>query len=295
MTDNQFRVDFIGVGAPKSGSSWLAKIIQEHPDAQMSYTKEVTFFNDTGGIYHNKNTNYRKGVEWYQTQFPKKNSKIIGEFSTDYLYDKKAAQRLKKHFPNTKILVTLRDPVAKMYSYYWWYKNTDKTENARTFEIALQDNNEYINRSKYYPQLKRFYDNFKEEQIKVVLHNDIIKNPRHIVREVYEFLGIDRTYAPSLLDRKVNPSRKTRSKTLTVLLDIAKYMRESKFNVVVNIFKELGIYQNLHRAYIKINMKKFDYPPMKKETRRMLISKLKADIQKTEKLIGRDLSHWLQV
>ena len=38
-------VKFIGVGAVKSGSSWMASILEQHSEVSMSSRKEIAYFN----------------------------------------------------------------------------------------------------------------------------------------------------------------------------------------------------------------------------------------------------------
>ncbi len=49
MTDSgNFKVDFIGVGAAKCGTTWVASLLENHPQINFSSTKttkELNFFN----------------------------------------------------------------------------------------------------------------------------------------------------------------------------------------------------------------------------------------------------------
>ena len=147
-----FKLDFIGIGAAKSGTSWVAKCLSEHPDVQFSFAKEVCFFNKKGGIYEDKTEwNYEKGLEWYQNQFPQRESgKIVGEFSVDYLHDEYAPVLIQKNFPEVKLIACLRNPKDMVYSHYWWYKTNFQEEQASTFEEAIKTQPEYLHRALYY-------------------------------------------------------------------------------------------------------------------------------------------------
>ena len=115
------KIDFIGIGAPKCGSTWVSKCLEEHPEILFSASKtrkELRFFNhanflpDVYESYIHIDKYEEKGLKWYYEQFPNNESGIIkGEFSTLYLFDEQAPNRIMKHFPDVKILVTLRQPV----------------------------------------------------------------------------------------------------------------------------------------------------------------------------------------
>ncbi len=38
-----FKIDFIGVGAPKCGTTWVAQCLSEHPQICLSKPKEINF------------------------------------------------------------------------------------------------------------------------------------------------------------------------------------------------------------------------------------------------------------
>ena len=46
----------------------------------------------------------------------------------------------------------------------------------------------------YYKQLKKYYDVFPKEQIKIILFEDMIKNPGEVTQEVFKFLGVDSSF-----------------------------------------------------------------------------------------------------
>lgn len=289
-----FSIDFIGVGAPKCGSSFISKIIQEHPDAIFSYTKEVQFFNDIGGLYSNYNNDrYSNGLSWYKKQFPKKEfGKIMGEFSTDYLYDHDAAIRIKKHFPDAKIIICLRNPVFKTYSLYNWYKNTTKEEKSHTFEDAINNKPEYLERGMYYEQVKRYFDLFDKNQIHIIIHEELKKSPEKIIKKLYEFLCINPEFIPPSLYKQVNESAKVRFKSLLKLLSFFDFLQRKNSDYLIYIIRKSGFYNALSRAYHKLNYVNYTYPPMKYETKRHLVEYFSNDVKKLETLIKQDLTDW---
>lgn len=124
------QIDFIGIGAPRSASTWLSQCLYEHP--QISFPtkhsqkklhpldKEQNFFSQSlfRRNYSQKNR-YAKGINWYLDNFDWSNTRQTrGEFSVSYLADSKAPIRIKKHFPNIKIIAILRNPVDMIYSAY---------------------------------------------------------------------------------------------------------------------------------------------------------------------------------
>jgi hypothetical protein len=123
------RPDFLLIGAQKSGTTWLWRVLDQHPGTDLPRKKEIHFF---GGV-----ENYRKGKEWYYSHFEGlDSSKVIGEASTTYLYDNipfwynpsssievdcslpAIPELITNELPNIKIIAILRDPVWRAVSAY---------------------------------------------------------------------------------------------------------------------------------------------------------------------------------
>ncbi len=108
-------MDFIGIGAVKSGTTWVSKCLEDHPAilfASEKSRKEISFFNSTSN-WQGKGgydlSTWDKGLDWYMQQFPPaEEGKVRGEFTVTYLIDSLACDRIYKHFPDTKLLVILR-------------------------------------------------------------------------------------------------------------------------------------------------------------------------------------------
>ncbi|MCR4285481.1 MAG: sulfotransferase, partial [Candidatus Kaiserbacteria bacterium] len=69
-------INFIGLGAQKSGTSWAYTCLYEHPEVCIP-VKEIHFFS---------RPRYAEGKEWYEAHFKKcAEGKLRGEWSTSYL------------------------------------------------------------------------------------------------------------------------------------------------------------------------------------------------------------------
>lgn len=102
---------FIIGGTQKSGTTALAAYLSLHPNISMSGRKELHFFD--------KNVNYRKGIRDYLSNFHGNGSTVIyGEATPFYIASRVACQRISAHFPNVKMIILLREPVARAYSEY---------------------------------------------------------------------------------------------------------------------------------------------------------------------------------
>lgn len=284
---NNFKLDFIGIGAAKCGTTWLAECLKQHPQVFVPYQKEINFFDST-----QKKSNYSQGLSWYSKYFNKaKKEKLKGEFTTHYLFYPESASLIKKHFPKIKIIVCLRRPEDMVYSFYWWRKaNFLGSAEQDSFEKAIKFDKEFIQRAKYYLQLKKYYDLFPKENIFIILFDNIQSQPLFVIKELFKFLNINTDFCPTLVRTKINKSKTIRypflSKTIT---SIYKFLELSNCDRLVNTIISN---KRISKFYTLINKKNFNYPPMNKTTRKDLQKIFYNDILELEKLINKDLTNW---
>ena len=50
----------------------------------------------------------------------------------------------------------------------------------------------------YYKQLKRYFDMFEKDQIKVYLYEDFKNNPIGIMQDIFRFLKVDDSFIPDI-------------------------------------------------------------------------------------------------
>jgi len=108
--------NFFIVGAPKAGTTSLYQHLKNIPQIFMSPVKEPNFFS----ITNIPEDHYLKPImnsEKYLSRFNGVlNEKIFGEATTLYLSDPKTPNLILKKSPNAKILISLRDPVERLFS-----------------------------------------------------------------------------------------------------------------------------------------------------------------------------------
>lgn len=283
----KFKVDFIGIGSARSGSTWLADCLSEHPEIFIPRIKEISFFNKT--VY---DKNYLKGLEWYESFFKNAPSDLLkGEYSTQYMIFEEAPRLIRKHFPSVKLLVCLRNPADMLHSLYWWTRSTfNVNEIPDTFEEALKNIPGFKLRGMYFKQLKPYYDRFDRSKIKVILHDDIKNKPVEILEDVYNYLGVDNSFRPKIINKKINICRQARSKRLSYVVKLIVLVA-CKLNVNTAL-RSLSRHPVLGKLYSLITEKDFKYLEMKKSTRRKINKMLSHDLRKLERLIDRDLKVW---
>jgi hypothetical protein len=111
-------VDFIGIGAPKCGTTWFSARLEAHPQIGFAPDKEVHYFADTilRRIAGQELRCVERGESWYHEQFPAAVGAVScrGEFCPAYLYSEEAAARIAAYRPDIKLLLCLRPPVEML-------------------------------------------------------------------------------------------------------------------------------------------------------------------------------------
>ncbi|CAM9316043.1 unnamed protein product [Chrysoparadoxa australica] len=106
---------FIIAGTQKSGTTALAVMLEMHPAIAMANVKEVHFWD--------REDQYKKGLPFYASYFPSIEHEgpqpfVTGEATPFYLASREACERISTHVPGTKLVILVREPVARAFSEY---------------------------------------------------------------------------------------------------------------------------------------------------------------------------------
>lgn len=197
---------FIGIGTPKSGTSWWYQCIQEHPQVVENRLgkKEVSYFQHLGLKRINEDE-----IREYWNLFAVKKNQICGEWSPGYMFYPLCIDNLSLATRNTKLLIILRNPVSRLLSQYKMLLE------QRTGFFNMDDGQDYIFRTYsllpeafysglYAYYLKRVLDRIDKARIKILIYENCIKEPLRYISDTYRFLDIDDTYQPESAYSHVN-------------------------------------------------------------------------------------------
>lgn len=267
-------IDFIGIGAQKSGTSWAYACLYEHPEI-CAPVKEIHFFS---------RPRFVKGKEWYESHFKNCDSnKQKGEFSTSYLYSKEASERIKHLYPEVKLIAILRNPVTRAVSQYFNAIKSGEIHSTVTFETFMRDESSMIGQGLYAEQLTRYLHFFKREQILVLIYEDIKKDPQAFMKQIYSFLGVDNTFISSMLHASINVARAPKMMMVERFMHhVSEFLRRIGLDKAVHAVRKSGL-PDFVRTY---NTKKKEN--VKIDTQPLAVF-FKADVQNLSRLLNRDL------
>jgi hypothetical protein len=205
--------DFIVIGAQKAGTATLFACLAEHEQVVPSRRREVHFFD--GGLDPTADT-YGKGLGWYAGHFPLAEdlgkARITGEASPLYLFNPRAAHRIRVTVPDVKLICLLRDPVERAISQYFhevrlgWEDRPIETALAEEDEIMaplLREgaykaldyiHKSYKTRGLYADQLGPYMRLFDRRQIYVGQSESFFRAPAEFLNDLCRFLNIAPNY-----------------------------------------------------------------------------------------------------
>lgn len=214
--------DFVGVGVQKSGTTWVADVLAQHPGVLLRH-KEISFF-----VRY-----FHRGWEWYESFFEGRQGRVAGELSVNHLYSPRpdpsrrefypswnprrqlyfwrrypsARDELAERYPGLRVFALFRNPVDRAWSHYSMWRERRERNDKRVvpFERMFADDGRWIRTQGLYAH---WLDHWRERfpGFGVFLYDDIVNDPKTLARELYRFVGVDPSFEP-VLDRRVNEGR----------------------------------------------------------------------------------------
>ncbi len=309
LTSASVRIpNFIIIGAAKSGTTSLWHYLKQHPQIYMSLRKHTRFFafeveepGFRGPPPEQPSVPYAVAdIEAYHALFDGATCETaIGEASHSYLYRPEAPGRIQEYAPRMKLIAILRNPAERAFSHYRQMVR-DEREPITDFVRALEEEEarirdnwwpdfHYVHLGLYHDQLKRYFDLFDRDQIKVYLYEDLNSDPRSLMKDTFGFLGVDDAFVPEMTVR-FNASCIPESKFLHLFLQ--------KLRLIMPVVERLAPksqYRRLLRIGGTLHNRNLAKPKLSPEVRRRVTNDyFREDILKLQRLIQRDLSSWLE-
>ncbi len=290
--------NFFIVGAEKSGTTSLYDLLNTHTDIFMSPIKEPNHFSkDIESLDHEhkrvdpnkyfkqeilskEHMAYIRDYDQYLQLFSQSgNAKAVGEASVSYLFSEVAAKEIFKFNPDSKIIIILRNPVERAFSAYKMDLGIGRIK--MSFSEAMKSVPRYLERGLYCEQIKRYFDIFPQENIRVYLFEDL-KDPTNIMYDLSLFLGLNDEY--NIVTEKVsNTSMSPKYEMLNSLI----------YSLGIKSFIGKYFPKKLKKSLQKLYYQKSDIK-IAPEEYNALVSFFNQDIQKLSNLINKDLSAWLK-
>jgi len=280
--------NFFIVGAPKSGTTNISYYLMQHPQVFMPENLEPYYFARLD-IPQNYEREIISDEKKYLDLFKNtKSCRAIGESSPVYLYCPHSALEIKNRFPNSKIIISLRNPIEIAYSEYFSLKFMGFDKN-RSFNELLDSSKEQLDQNEFHidslleagfysKHIKRFQKIFSKNQIKIIIFEEYIKNTIPTINSILSFLDIDKSIAFKTAPK--GAYKVPRNFASQKLMNNSTFRKTAKFIIPTVARQKIG-----ERFLVKESSR----PVLKQNERQRLKEIYQDDVENLAKLLGRSL------
>lgn len=166
-------------GFPRSGSTYLYRILNQHPQIFIPSLKEINYFNRDHFFFEAPeifNPRHLKKKSWYYNFF-RTNKKVVMDFSILSCLDVASARRVKKELGEVKILFVMRN----------------KKDFLKSVEKMIERWRGDVEMSKEYSDQKYYIQPYLREFSKVHFFHveNFNKTPKKEIKRLCKFLEIE--------------------------------------------------------------------------------------------------------
>jgi hypothetical protein len=137
---------------------------------------------------------------WYKSLFH--TEKIAGDITGGYYtLDDQAIQRMARHIPDVKIIMSFRDPVSRLWSearmilMHVGRKTTDQISDE---DFYSRFTNAHARMPSYSALYRRWLKCFPENQVLLCYYDDLLHDPEEYIRRICRFLGVSDVLTPDM-------------------------------------------------------------------------------------------------
>jgi hypothetical protein len=225
-------LDFIVIGASKSGTTALFRYLRADPDLYLPPEKDAPFFA--------VDKYWKNGWERYAAELfahaPR--DALWGTVTPRYMEDPRVPERIAATMPEIRLIALLRNPIDRAFSQY--RQQVRRGKETRSFaecvDLLLEgpdrqhSEDRILSPGHYGRALERFLEHFETDQLLVLFSEDLSSNPGKVIDRVRVFLSLPPDFTPSNLGKRyhVGGSRE-------------------RFPDLIRILKRLGLLRRLWR------------------------------------------------
>jgi hypothetical protein len=294
--------NFLIVGPPKCASTSIHFYFSQHPEIFMSPIKETNFFNN----------DYERGISFYEHYFNKAGTaKAIGEATPSYCFLPFACDRIKKNYPDIKLILCIRNPIERAFSHWmmFWTRGVEKACFREATEINLKqlsyidfageegarlwkNRGKNISKGEKWPRIylqagmysdiiKRLQLQFGENDLHYYFMDDLKNDFDNTLKKMFAFLGVNESFKVfSMQEKNVYQDRK--------LNRIANKVLGVKNARMIGKIISPSVKAMLAKKRHDIR----EAPQLQLEDKKFLWNVFKHDIASLEQMTRRNLSHW---
>jgi len=311
------------VGAPRSGTTTMARMLQAHPQIAFPFVKEPHFFSQHD-LRGPDDVELRRVVTRdYLGHFfigLREGQNVGADGSVSYLYAPEQLEPILRLWPNSRFIVGVRDPLDLLRSLHKRLLYTGD-ENLRRFEDAwgaIPDRTKgkrvpwsaidprwlrYDEAARYATYIERLFTAVGRERCLVVVFDDLVADPAGQFAKILEFAGLRDIPLPEVENERdskgvrhiwLQQILKRPPRILLPYLAGAEYRRRFKQATKGPTELRKPSRSSLRKRILRWNRAPDDKSPIAWSTQLEVKAHFQEEIDRLGSLIGRDLSHWLR-
>lgn len=280
--------NFFVAGAPRCGTSTLHAWLPSLPGVFMARIKEPNYFSRCViGDEYPMVKPIRRDRDYLRLFEEAGDAIVRGEATPFYLADPEAPVQIRRKCRDARVLVTLRDPVERLYSHYLMMRNNLPGMGSFMEEIerglSLQGirNVAYLDPTigLYSRAIERYRREFDKHRFKVIVLEEWTCDTLRTLRGIGEFLGLEPVLRgiPAPQQRRYSEAR---GPLVRFLFGNRHLSRAAEALVPYQLRKSLRK---------KVLVKETPKPLMDPDAREFLVRYYQEDVERTQRLLGRPL------
>jgi hypothetical protein len=178
-------IDFLGIGAQKAGTTWLAENLRVHPDVFIPERKELHYFDNK----------WNRPLSDYAHHFAEAAGQVRGEITPAYgILDPERIRYVARILPDLRLILLLRNPIERAWSHALMdlasRRGRDPAEVPTQEVIRFLESDVAGRRGDYLAILDAWGADFPREQLYVGFFEWIHERPRELLGDVFRHIGV---------------------------------------------------------------------------------------------------------
>lgn len=223
--------DFLGIGAPRSGTTWLYENLKCHPELFIP-EKELHFFD----------REFHRSLRHYSNKFKLGDHRLKGEITPAYAHlPVEIIQIIKMIMPEVKLIYLLRNPVERAWSsvrknlFLEANRKIEDVEESEIYDLLESEGSKM--RSSYLDNLNNWLSVFPRDQLFIGFFDHIISSPKELLIEIFNHIGVSSSidWSSYPLHRVIN-----RAQSIPMPEKYKEFLSNMYRNDIESLYKTFG-------------------------------------------------------